>query len=539
MLHRLLVINQIGCHYHKLITPMKQITILWADDEIDLLKPNIIFLESKGYKVLTSTNGQDAIELVQSHRPDLVFLDEYMPGLSGLETLEIIKSSFPSLPVVMITKSEEEDIMEEAIGSKISDYLIKPVHPKQILLSIKKNIDTRRLVTQKITSSYQVEFGNLTMAINTAASFEDWVDVYRRLVYWDMELENSVDTGMNEVIAQQKHEANNEFAKFIKSNYSDWFKDNPDRPLLSHNILPQRIFPLLKQSEKVVFIMIDNLRYDQLKSILPDIREYYQVEREELYCSILPTVTQFARNAVFGGLMPQDIEKLYPQLWSDEDDEGSKNLNEKELLVKQLKRTGNDPNIFYEKVVNRKSGKKLSENISSVINNTLTVLVYNFVDMLSHARTEMDVIKELASDDAAYRSLTRSWFRHSYLLDLLKELSDKDVKVVITSDHGSVKVDNPIKVIGDRHTTTNLRYKQGKNLNYNPRQVFEIQIPSSIHLPRTNVSSTYIFATGGDFFVYPNNYNYYANYYNNTFQHGGVSLEEMLVPCIFLEPLKR
>ena len=517
---------------------MKQITILWADDEIDLLKPNVLFLESKGYNVLTATNGQDAIEMVGSHNPDLVFLDEYMPGISGLETLEKIKSNFPSLPVVMITKSEEENIMEEAIGSKISDYLIKPVHPKQILLSIKKNIDKRRLVTQKITSSYQTEFGNLTMAINTAVSFDDWVDVYRRIVYWDMELENSTDTGMNEVIAQQKHEANNEFAKFIKSNYSDWFRDNSDKPLLSHNLLSYGIFPLLKKSQKVIFIMIDNLRYDQLISILPDIREYYQVEKEELYCSILPTVTQFARNAVFGGLMPVDIEKLYPQLWINEEDEGSKNPNEEELLIKQLNRTGNDPNIYYEKVLNRKNGKKLSENISSLINNQLTVLVYNFVDMLSHARTEMDVIKELASDDSAYRSLTRSWFRHSYLLDLLKELSSHNIKVVITSDHGSVKVDNPVKVIGDRQTTTNLRYKQGKNLNYNPRQVFEVRTPSKIHLPRSNVSSTYIFATGGDFFAYPNNYNYYANYYNNTFQHGGISMEEMLVPFISLEPLK-
>jgi CheY-like chemotaxis protein len=518
---------------------MKQITILWADDEIDLLRPNIIFLESKGYKVLTATNGQDAIDMVTSENPDLVFLDENMPGISGLQTLEEIKTSFPALPVVMITKSEEEEIMEQAIGSKISDYLIKPVHPKQILLSIKKNVDTRRLVTQKITSSYQSEFGKIGTAINYADSYDDWVDVYRRLVYWEMELESSSDSGMNEVVSRQKQEANNAFGKFIKANFEDWFHDNAEnKPVLSHNLFSAKILPLLDPAEKVIVILIDNLRFDQWKAILPDIREYFQIASEELYCTILPTTTQFARNSMFAGLMPWDIEKLYPQLWMNDEDEGSKNPYEEELLSRQLKRKGNNMHFYYEKVLNKKNGKKLSENISSLINNPLTVLVYNFVDMLSHARTEMDVLKELAGDDAAYRSLTRSWFRHSYLLDLLKDLSARKVKVVITSDHGSVRVENPVKVIGDRNTTTNLRYKQGKNINYNPKQVFEVRNPSSIHLPQNNVSSTYIFATGGDFFAYPNNYNYYANYYKNTFQHGGISMEEMLVPLIVLEPLK-
>ncbi|TVR72271.1 MAG: PglZ domain-containing protein [Marinilabiliales bacterium] len=516
---------------------MKKITILWADDEIDLLRPNIIFLETKGYEVITATNGHDAVEMVKTHNPDLVFLDEYMPGKSGLEALEEIKGAFPALPVVMITKSEEENIMEEAIGSKISDYLIKPVHPKQILLAIKKNVDTRMLVTKKITSSYQSEFGKLGMSINSASSFGDWVDIYRRIVYWEMELEDSADPGMNEVVALQKQEANNEFARFIKSEYPVWFEDEKNgRPLMSHTLFSSRINPLLDKSRKVAVIVIDNLRYDQWKAIMPDIREYFQVENEELYCSILPTATQFARNAFFGGLMPWDIERLYPQLWVNEEEEGSKNLHEKALLGNQLKRLGRETGFYYEKVLNKTSGKKLSENISSLASYPLTVLVYNFVDMLSHARTEMEVIKELADDDSAYRSLTRSWFRHSYLLDLLRELSRQRVKVFLTSDHGSVKVENPVKVVGDRNTTTNLRYKQGKNLDYDPRQVLEVRNPSKIRLPRNNVSSAYIFATGRDFFVYPNNYNYYANYYRNTFQHGGISLEEMLVPFISLDP---
>jgi len=518
---------------------MKQITILWADDEIDLLKPNVIFLESKGYRVLTATNGQDAIEMVRSENPDLVLLDENMPGISGLQALEEIKASFPALPVVMITKSEEESIMEEAIGSKISDYLIKPVHPKQILLSIKKNVDNRKLVTQKITSSYQADFGRLTMAINSAGSIGDWSDVYRRLVHWEMQMEDSADPGLNEVIAHQKQEANSGFSKFIKSSYADWFRDDhQDRPLLSNNLFASSVFPLIDDSSRLVVILIDNLRYDQCRAILPDLREYYHVEKEELFCSILPTATQFARNAMFAGLMPQDIEKLYPQLWMNEDDEGSKNLYEEELLARLLKRAGRDTRFFFEKVVNQKSGRRLAEDVTAVINTPFTVLVYNFVDMLSHARTEMDVLKELASDDAAYRSLTRSWFRHSYLLELLRALADEGARVIITSDHGSVRVDNPVKVIGDRKTTTNLRYKQGRNLNYNPKQVFEVREPSKIYLPRSNVSSTYIFATGADFFAYPNNYNYYVGYYRNTFQHGGISLEEMLVPFVYLKPRK-
>lgn len=515
---------------------VKEINILWVDDEIDLLRPYILFLEEKGYNLVTAANGQDAIRIVERERFDLIFLDENMPGLSGLETLDRIKKVVPSVPVIMITKNEEEDIMDEALGSKISDYLIKPVNPKQILLTIKKNIDTRRLITAKTTSNYQMQFGQIGLQINTAATFTDWTDIYSRLVFWERELEKSRIEGMDEILQMQKQDANKEFCKFVKANYFEWFSDHAvQKPLMSPNLFARKIFPLL-ESHKVVVVLIDNLRFDQWKIIEEEIHDYFTAEKEELYCSILPTATQYARNSIFAGLMPMEIDQLYPEYWIQEEEAGSKNPFEKELLQIQMQRAGIRSSLNYEKISNQKSGKKIVENYKNLLNYDLSVLVYNFVDMLSHARTEMDMIKELAYDEASYRSITTSWFQHSYLLELLKLLSGYNIKLVVTTDHGSVRVKNPVKVIGDRNTSANLRYKMGKNLNYNPKVVFEVQKPELIHLPKSNVSSTYIFSYENDYMVYPNNYNYFVNYYRNTFQHGGVSLEEMLIPVIILLP---
>jgi DNA-binding response OmpR family regulator len=516
----------------------RQIHILWTDDEIDLLKPYILFLEEKEYKVTTAANGTDAIQLVKENVFDLIFLDENMPGISGLETLEWIKDITPSTPVVMITKNEEEDIMDEALGGKISDYLIKPVNPKQILLTIKKNIDTKRLVTEKTTSSYQSQFSQIGMKINSARSFDEWVEIYTRLVYWEREFDSSSSEGMEDVLRLQKTEANKEFARFIRSHYEGWFSQNAsDVPLMSHQIFERKVFPLLDKG-KVMVVIIDNLRYDQWKIIEQEMSDMFRTDEEAVFLSILPTATQYARNAMAAGMMPLEIQKRYPRLWIDEAEEGGKNAFEKELCLAQMQRLGIQGSVNYEKISNQRAGKKQVENYQDLLNFDLNILVYNFVDMLSHARTEMEMIRELAFDESSYRSLVHSWFQHSYLYELLKHMTQYDIRLVITTDHGSVRVNNPVKVIGDRQTSTNLRYKQGKNLNYNPKEVYEIHKPEAVYLPRTNVSTSYIFAMNNDFMVYPNNYNHFVNLYRNTFQHGGISMEEMLIPVSILSPVR-
>lgn len=516
---------------------MKKDQLLWVDDEIDMLKPHILFLESKGYDVKTVTNGQDAIDCCRETTFDLIFLDENMPGISGLETLARIKEISPTVPVVMITKSEEENIMDMAIGSKIADYLIKPVNPNQILLTLKKNLHKKDIITEVANSGYQQNFGKIGMQINDSFTYSEWMEVYKRLVFWELELEGT-DSNMAEMLKMQKAEANVAFTKFIKKNYLEWMKPGNERPIMSPDLFKKKIFPLLDKGEKVFFIVLDNFRYDQWRLISNELAPDFTFE-EELYFSILPTATQYARNSIFSGLMPNKIAEMFPNLWVDEEEEEGKNLNEAPLIQTHIERYRRKDTFSYHKINDSTFGEKLVNQFNQLKQYDLNVVVLNFIDMMSHARTESKMMRELASNEAAYRSITLSWFRHSAVKELFRALAETDYKVIVTTDHGTIRVNNPIKVVGDRNVNTNLRYKLGKNLSYNPKQVFEIKDPSKAQLPSPNVSTSYIFATGEDFFAYPNNYNYYASYFKDTFQHGGISMEEMIIPLITMESKKR
>lgn len=522
---------------------MQHNQILWADDEIDLLKPHILFLKDKGYEVTPVTNGSDAIDACREKTYDIVFLDENMPGLNGLETLSQIKAAMPHMPVVMITKSEEEYIMEDAIGSKIDDYLIKPVNPRQILSSVKKILDNKRLITEKTNMSYQQDFRQLSMSFNDRLTHQEWADTYKKLLYWELEIENTENRSMKEVVEMQKDEANTNFAKFIRDNYASWLNDaNSDKPLMSHRMMAKKVFPALKEDKEtpLFFILIDNLRYDQWKVIQPLIEDFYTIDEEESAYAILPTTTAYARNAIFSGMMPAEIEKKHPDLWVTDEDEDGKNNNEETHLQNQLRRNQlSDIRMSYHKIINSNHGRDLLDKLPSLMSNNLNAIVFNFVDMLSHARTDTQVLRELAPDEAAYRSVTHSWFQHSQLFDLLKRISQHKVKVVITTDHGTVCVKKPFKIVGDRHVNTNLRYKQGRNLGFKESDdVLVCRKPEDYHLPKPNISTAYVFTTKDSFFAYPNNYNHYVKYYRDTFQHGGVSLEEIITPYVTLSPKK-
>ena len=505
--------------------------LLWVDDEIEMLKAHILFLQKKDYEVVTASNGPDALDLCREQRFDLILLDENMPGLSGLETLMRLKDIAPHVPVVMVTKNEEEDIMDQAIGSKIADYLIKPVNPNQILLALKKNIHQREIVQEVAQTGYRQDFSRIGMQLSENLTADEWKELYKRLVYWELEL-SEADSAMNDMLRMQKEEANLNFAKFVRKHYEEWITHPDARPLMSPDIFKRCVFPRLSQGRKVFLLVLDNFRFDQWRVLATELADDFDME-EDLHYSILPTATQYARNAIFAGLMPLQIKEMYPQLWVDEEEDEGKNLNEEQLIRSQLDRFRRKETFTYHKINDSTQVDKVLPQITSG-SVPLSVLVVNFIDILSHARTESKMVRELAGNESAYRSITLSWFRHTPIKELFRRLASMDYDILITTDHGSIRVDAPTKVVGDRNVNTNLRYKLGKNLSYNAKEVFEVRHPRTLLLPQPNLSTAYIFATGARFFAYPNNYNYYVQYYKDTFQHGGISMEEMIVPLVTL-----
>ena len=513
---------------------MNSCNILWIDDEVDLLKSHIFFLEKKGFSVTTVSNGYDAVDIVQKNTYDIIFLDENMPGLSGLDTLSKLKE-WTQAPVIMITKSEQEQIMEEAIGAKISDYLIKPVNPNQILLTIKKNLEFSKLINNKTNSDYQREFSAIGSMINNVDSFNDWINVYKKITYWELELDSLEENNMLEILLNQKKDANIHFFKYIKKKYQELLTDRSRNSMLfSHQIFEQSVLPKLNSDTPTFFLLIDNLRFDQWKVIQPLLDSYFSI-KEDAYCSILPTATQYARNAIFSGMTPMEMKNKLPDFWLDDVEEGGKNLYEQDFLKYQLKQFNCPQDFSFNKVFNLDHGKKMLDRMNEFTNKSLNVIIYNFVDILSHAKTEMKMIKELTNDEKSYRDLTLTWFKNSPLFDLLKQLSTSKVDIIITSDHGTMNVNEPSKVIGEKTMSSNLRYKTGRKIKFDNRDVFYVEDPEKLYLPKTNVSSSYIFASPNKYFVYPNNYNHYAHHYINTYQHGGISMEEMILPIISLK----
>lgn len=512
------------------------IKILWIDDEIELLKPHVMFLEKKGYETQMINNAIDALEIIPHENFDAVLIDENMPGMSGLEALQKIKEIKPQLPIVMITKNEEEHIMEEAIGAHIADYLIKPVNPNQILLSLKKILDRNKIITEKAVGNYQQEFRNIAMDIMNARDYEDWKDIYKKLVFWELELENITDNQMSSILQNQKQEANIGFFKFIERNYYDWMQTD-EKPVLSDQVFKEWVKPHLSKDKNTLLIMVDNLRYDQWKAIEPLFSEFYNIEKEQMYYSILPSATQYARNAFFAGMMPAEIEKRFPNEWKNDNEEGNKNQFEKEFLLDQMKRLGlSQLSLQYFKVLNSDFEKKILDDFHQYKNKNLTVIVYNFIDILSHAKTDNRIVSQLIRDDKTYRSITKNWFENSYLLQIVKKAQEEGMKVLLTTDHGTIFVRKPSQVVGDRETSTNIRYKMGRKLVYDEDDVFVIDKAEDFHLPRVNVSSKYIFAKEDIFLAFPKNYNHYVNYYKETYQHGGISMEEMIIPFVTLSP---
>lgn len=513
--------------------------ILWVDDEIELLRSNILFLEDKGYFVEKATNGEDAVEMVKKKDFDLIFLDEMMAGMGGLKTLASLKEIQPNVPVVMVTKNETETLMEDAIGKKISDYLVKPVNPNQILLVCKKFLEGKRLLSETVSRDYISELNKISMAMMEPLDFNDWIKLHSDLTQWEMELDDHPELGLKDTVLSQRRECNAEFCRFFEKNYLEWLHEKKPGPVFSNKIVEKYVIPELDKYKSVFFFVIDCLRLDQWMLMEKKLYDLFKINKEFHY-GIIPSATPYARNSIFSGLFPSEIEKHYPELFAKgEDDENSKNNYEKEFLQKLLdrKRIKLKNELRYVKILDADFGKGIESKISSFTNTHLNAIVVNFVDILAHNRSDNAVLKEIAPDESAYRQLTESWFDHSSLFSMFKILSQqKDIKIIVTTDHGSIRCMRGAKVLGDRETSTNLRYKYGRNIKCDDRQAIFIRNSTDYKLPKRGGIVNYVITKEDFYFVYPTDYHHYLNHYRNTFQHGGISMEELILPVVTLEP---
>ena len=509
--------------------------ILWVDDEIHHLKPHILFLEDKGYTLSQVANGQDAIALSEQNDYDLILLDQSMPGMDGLETLSEIKKIRSSMPVIMITKTEDEWLMDEAITGQVEQFLIKPVNPSQIFMACKQTLEQIKLREQKATSDYLKEFQEIDRRLRDDLSADDWWKLYDRLVDWQIKFDKYKDTGLGSILEEQIQTCNREFSHFIESNYENWMKTN-NHPTLSPDIVSKYVQPILERNKKVCLLVVDCMRHDHFKAMMDLLEPFFNIDIDYKF-SLLPTATPYSRNAIFSGLYPDEMVKKYPQQARDmEKHASSLNQHEKQFLIDQLKKYGlGNKRVHYHKIWAVEEGKKFQNRIKDYIQQDVLALVVNFVDILAHKSSQMDVLKEMVPDESGYRTAVRSWLEHSWLLQVLKKLSENNFTVIMTSDHGSIRVQHDVMVSADREASSGVRYKFGRNLNTKEKNALVIKEPEKYRLPSFGPQPSYIVAKDDIYFVYPNQAHKYQAKFKNSFQHGGISMEEMMVPVAIMK----
>jgi len=509
--------------------------ILWVDDEIDLLESHIIYLRDRGYNVICENSGEDAIERCSNEDIDLVLLDEMMTGMDGLSTLRIIKDKYPDIPVILVTKSEEEWLMDEAISEKISNYLIKPVNPSQILIACKRILDDSKIANDKITKDFLKYYSTIQNLNIHNLDYDDWTEIFDNLCDWFIKLEDYDNGSFTEMLFEQKSILNKQFSNFIKNNYQTWIKKPLERPNISSDIFKNTLKPIIEKNNHLVFIIIDCLRFDQWKKISTLFNQGVTV-KEDFHLAILPTATPFARNSIFSGSLPSELKNEEEILWKKMFIDKEFNKYEQELFENLLlKNNLGDKNFSYIKISDFKNGQKLLNKINDYKSTDVLGIVVNFVDMLGHTRSESQIIKELIPNESAYRQSIFNWFQNSWLSDCINEFLNWDADIIITSDHGNTIVDKPVLVKADKTSSSGVRYKYGRNLNINSKECLKISDPELYGLPKLDINTQYVISSENNFFVYSNQYHKYSNLYKGSFQHGGISMDEMIVPLIHIK----
>ena len=512
--------------------------ILWVDDEVDLLKPHLLFLQARGYHVDAISNGDDALELLRENSYDLVLLDDQMPGRSGLEVLEVMRRENPHQRVVMVTKSEEDHTMTEAIGRRVDDYLVKPTSPRQVLSVVTRILEGSSIQQQRVAQDFAARFGTLSRAAQDASTADDYAAVYAELVGWQVRLEAAGETGLLDTVHQLVIDLRRDFGAWVVGEYPRWMKDAADRPRLSVDLVREFLVPRLG-AEPVWFVVLDCMRLDQWRAMAPLLAPYFEIE-ESFHYSILPTATPYARNAIFSGLYPDQIAEKRPEWWDASDDEGSLNAFEDQLLIEQLKRlTGRDVPVHYEKIFSDRQAEQVRARVNHALRTPgmVIALVFNFVDLMTHGRSESPILMEVARDEAALRDLTKAWFERSTAYAVLQEAARQGHKVILTTDHGSILCQHSTTVFARKDATSNLRYKFGQDLRAEiASTAFSTRDEKDLRLPPGRLGMSYVLALEDFFFVYPTKLREYQARYKNSFLHGGISPEEMIVPVASLTP---